>query len=125
MTTASVLKAGRIAATGWVMGAVMGIAHAQTPAHDAASIAAAAPATSADTAWSQGQVVRWDPRTRKITLKHGPITSLEMPPMTMVFKVEDSVSDTSALQPGATVRFVAAQIKGAYVVTQVAAPTTP
>ncbi len=45
--------------------------------------------------------------------------------MTMVFKVEDTVSDTSALQPGTSVRFMAAQIKGAYVVTQVAAPTTP
>lgn len=103
----------------------MGTAHSQAPSPEAATPVATASATSADTAWSQGQVLRWDTRTRKVTLKHGPIPSLDMPPMTMVFSVDDAVTDTSAIQPGATVRFMAAQIKGAYVVTQLAAPTPP
>lgn len=78
-----------------------------------------AAATSASTAeLSSGEVVRWDPRTQKVTLRHGPIKNLDMPGMTMVFKLEDAAA-ASLMQPGAKVRFRAEQVQGAYVVTRV------
>ena len=39
---------------------------------------------------SEGEITRWDPRTLRVTLRHGEIKNLEMPPMTMVFRVQDA-----------------------------------
>ncbi len=38
---------------------------------------------------ADGEVRKIDLSARKITLKHGEIKSLDMPPMTMVFQVKD------------------------------------
>lgn len=83
----------------------------------AAPAAATAPATSAADL-SEGEVVRWDPRTSKVTLRHGPIKNLDMPPMTMVFVVKDT-TNAAAITPGAKLRFRAEQQQGAYVLTRV------
>jgi Cu/Ag efflux protein CusF len=68
---------------------------------------------------SEGEVLRWDARSSKVTLRHGPIANLGMPPMTMVFKVQNA-DQGSALQPGMKVRFKAEQLQGAYVLTHIA-----
>lgn len=74
--------------------------------------AAQAPATS------EGVVRKIDAANGKITLKHGPLANLDMPPMTMVFRV--SPPDLlGALKVGDTVRFRAERIDGAYVVTAI------
>ncbi|AOG24934.1 copper-binding protein [Acidovorax sp. RAC01] len=83
----------------------------------AAPAAATAPATSASDL-SEGEVVRWDPRTSKVTLRHGPIKNLDMPPMIMVFVVKDT-TNAAAITPGAKLRFRAEQQQGAYVLTRV------
>lgn len=81
--------------------------------------AAAAAATSADDL-SEGEITRWDPRTLKLSLRHGDIKNLGMPPMSMVFRVPDAAV-VGSLQPGDKVRFRAEQVKGAYTVTRVEA----
>lgn len=100
-----------------------GTAWAQAPAAAASDShsshhteATAAPAPQADL--SEGEITRWDPRTLRLTLKHGEIKNLEMPPMTMVFRVADArvVGD---LKPGDKVRFRAEQISGAYHVQRI------
>lgn len=93
-------------------------ATATEPAAQAAE-PAAAPA-GAPIEWSEGQVVRWDPRTSKVTLRHGPIKNLDMPPMTMVFVVKDT-TQAAVITPGAKLRFHAEQQQGAYVLTRVEA----
>ena len=40
-------------------------------------------------ALSEGEVRRVDKEARKLTIRHGPIANLDMPPMTMVFQVPD------------------------------------
>lgn len=81
---------------------------------------AAAPAQAATAAeLSEGEVLRWDARSGKVTLRHGPIANLGMPPMTMVFKVQNA-DQGSALQAGMKVRFRAEQLQGAYVLTHIA-----
>ncbi|MDP3226460.1 MAG: copper-binding protein [Acidovorax sp.] len=103
-----------------------GAALAQAPAvatsdshtsHHPASSASSA--TSAQQApLSEGEITRWDPRTLRLTLKHGEIKNLEMPPMTMVFRVQDA-SVLGDLKPGDKVRFQAEQANGAYHVKQI------
>jgi Cu/Ag efflux protein CusF len=73
-------------------------------------------AQAATDAYTQAEVRRVDRDGRKITLKHGEIKSLAMPPMTMVFQVSDpAMLDT--VKAGDTVRFKAIERSGTYVVT--------
>ena len=100
-----------------------GSALAQAPAAAAAdSHSSHHPAAAASTApqaeLSEGEITRWDPRTLRLTLKHGEIKNLEMPPMTMVFRVADA-SVVGDLKPGDKVRFRAEQISGAYHVQRI------
>lgn len=78
-------------------------------------------ATAAETVnptWTEGEVVRLDAATGRITLRHGEITNLGMPSMTMVFRIPDT-SLPGPLQVGDKVRFQAEKIKGAYTVTRI------
>lgn len=75
-------------------------------------------------AWAQatdladGEVRRVDRDGAKITLKHGDIKALDMPPMTMVFNVKDrGLLDT--VKPGDRIRFRAMQEAGRYYVTEI------
>ncbi|MCX7662718.1 MAG: copper-binding protein [Tepidimonas fonticaldi] len=63
---------------------------------------------------------RIDTAARKITLRHGDIPDLDMPPMTMVFQVRDPAL-LQGLQTGARVRFRAQKADGAYIVTDIKA----
>jgi len=54
--------------------------------------------------------------SQKITIKHGPIENLGMPPMTMVFRVKDPAM-LDLVKAGDNVRFSADKIGGAYTVT--------
>lgn len=59
----------------------------------------------------EGQVRRIDKSAGKITIRHGDITGLGMPPMLMVFRVQDrTVLET--LKAGDHITFVAGVIKG-------------
>ncbi|TVP89057.1 MAG: RND transporter [Pseudomonadaceae bacterium] len=73
----------------------------------------------ADTAgdnWSEAEVRRVDADNNRVTLRHGPIDNLQMPPMTMVFRVAqaDQLAD---LAPGDQIHFTAEDQDGSYVVT--------
>jgi Cu(I)/Ag(I) efflux system protein CusF len=45
--------------------------------------------TLAETGLSDGEVRRVDKRGKEVTIKHGRLENLDMPPMTMVFRVKD------------------------------------
>ena len=76
--------------------------------------------------WSQsddkvaGEVRKVDRDNLKITIKHGEIKSLDMPPMTMVFTVKDPAM-LEAAKPGDKVRFGVAREDGKFVVTAIEA----
>ena len=69
---------------------------------------------------SEGEVKRWDARSQKVTLRHGELKNLNMPPMTMVFTLQD-MSQASQIKVGEKVRFRAEQVNGAFVVTHLEA----
>ncbi len=81
------------------------------PAASAPAAATAAPVPAADMA--EGEVRRVDKAGRKITLRHGEIKSLDMPPMTMVFQVTDAAL-LDKVAAGDKVRFRADQSGGNY-----------
>jgi uncharacterized cupredoxin-like copper-binding protein len=64
----------------------------------------------------EGEVRRVDKDQGKITLKHGPIPNLEMPGMTMVFRVRDP-SMLGQVQAGDKVRFTADNVGGQVTIT--------
>lgn len=64
---------------------------------------------------TEGEVRRVDTRAQTITLKHGEIKNLDMPPMTMAFKVQDPAVLTQ-FKAGDKVRFTADKLGGNYTV---------
>ena len=88
------------------------------PKPDASS--APPPASAAPGAdMSDGEVRKIDKSAAKLTLRHGEIKNLDMPSMTMVFRVKDAKL-LDKLTPGDKVRFAAEMIDGQLVVTRIA-----
>ncbi|MFO1307544.1 MAG: copper-binding protein [Burkholderiales bacterium] len=84
--------------------------------HAAHAPAPAAKAPSA--AMSEGEVRKVDRAAGKITLKHGPVPSIDMPPMTMVFVAADPAM-LDRVKPGDKVRFAADKVGDVYRVTRI------
>lgn len=90
-------------------------AHAQSTT-DAARPATAASASAAPA--SDGEVRKVDREQGKLTLRHGPIANLDMPGMTMVFRVADPKL-LDGLKEGDKVKFSADRVNGAITVTAI------
>jgi Cu/Ag efflux protein CusF len=69
---------------------------------------------------TEGEVRKVDKSAGKITLKHGEIKSLDMPPMTMVFGVKDAAM-LDQVKAGDKVRFAASNQDGKFTVTEILA----
>ncbi|MDP1899143.1 MAG: copper-binding protein [Rubrivivax sp.] len=70
----------------------------------------------AQSASAAGEVTKLDKAVGRVTLKHGEIKGLDMPPMTMTYRVkEPRLLDD--LKAGDRVRFAVERIDGQYVVT--------
>lgn len=65
-----------------------------------------------------GEVRKVDAAQKKITLKHGEIKHLDMPPMSMVFQVKDPAL-LAKVKAGDKVRFGVDRIDGVYTVTAI------
>ena len=81
--------------------------HPKTQAQSAAAIGLA-----------QGEVRKVDKEAGKVTIKHGPLTSLDMPAMTMVFRVKDPAM-LDQIKAGDKINFAADKVDGAYTVMRI------
>lgn len=63
-----------------------------------------------------GEVRKVDKAQGKITLQHGPIESLKMPPMTMAYRVQNPAW-LDQVKEGDKVRFDAEKVNGQYTIT--------
>ena len=63
-----------------------------------------------------GEIRKVDKDAKKITIKHGPMPSFDMPGMTMVFQVKDPAM-LDNVKPGDKVRFQTEKLSGAFTVT--------
>lgn len=77
----------------------------------------AAPAAQSS-APSDGTVKKVDAAAGKLTIAHGPLKSLGMPPMTMVFKAKDK-AQLKGLKEGDNIRFVAEMAGNDYIAAQI------
>lgn len=90
---------------------------AQSHGHGHGTAAKAIKVADKATEMSEGEVRKVDKAGKKITLRHGPLKNLDMPPMTMVFQVSDAaLLDT--VKAGDKVRFVASNPGGKLTVTE-------
>jgi Cu/Ag efflux protein CusF len=67
---------------------------------------------------SEGEIRKVDKEAKKITIRHGAISNLDMPPMTMVFRVSDATM-LDNVKAGDKVRFSADKVDGTYVVMKI------
>jgi len=68
---------------------------------------------------ADGEVRKVDKDAQKITIRHGPLPSLDMPqPMTMVYRVKDPAM-LDRVKPGDKVKFEAENVGGAFTVTKI------
>jgi Cu/Ag efflux protein CusF len=79
---------------------------------------AAGGATQASSAMADGEIRKVDKDAKKLTIKHGPLQSLDMPAMTMVFHVKDPAM-LQQVKVGDKVRFEAEKVGGAFTVTKI------
>ena len=85
--------------------------------HAHGSTAPAAAASASDATFAEGEVKKVDKAAGKVTIKHGPLASLDMPAMTMVFRVKDPAM-LDQVKAGDNIRFKADKVEGAYTVTE-------
>lgn len=78
----------------------------------------AVPPAAQASAMSEGVVRKIDAANARVTLRHGPIANLDMPPMTMVFRASRA-GMLEELRPGDRVRFDAELKDGVYTVTRI------
>jgi len=69
-------------------------------------------------AMADGEVRRVDKDAKKITLRHGPLPSLDMPAMTMVFQVKDPAM-LDQVKVGDKIKFAAEKLGGAFTITKI------
>jgi len=108
-----IAAAAAAAAAAWLPVQAQGHSHG----HDAPAVKAVS-AQAGET--SEGEVRKVDKAGRKITLRHGPLKNLDMPPMTMAFQVADPAM-LDRVKAGDKVRFVAANPGGKLTITQIEA----
>lgn len=68
--------------------------------------------------FTKGVVNKVDTKAKKVTIKHEDLKGLDMPAMTMVFRVEDPAL-LEKLKEGSNIEFVAERVNGKITVTQV------
>jgi Cu/Ag efflux protein CusF len=65
---------------------------------------------------ADGEIRKVDKDAAKVTIKHGELKHLDMPPMTMVFRVQNKAM-LDRVAPGDKVRFAVERVEGALTVT--------
>ena len=71
----------------------------------------------AELVMAEGVVRKVDVDNRKITIKHGEIKNLDMPGMTMVFRLQEKINIDS-LKSGDKVLFHVEKLDGGYTITE-------
>jgi Cu(I)/Ag(I) efflux system periplasmic protein CusF len=93
--------------------AVIAPAHTETPRQ----ASSATKNTGAQQAMTEGEIKKVNKESGKLTIKHGELKNLGMPPMTMVFLVKDKAM-LDQVKPGDKVNFLADKVDGKLVVMQ-------
>ena len=94
-----------------------GISFQAVAAEDAHKHHAAPQAKPVASAWTDGEVRKVDNAAGKITIKHGAMPKLDMPPMTMAYSIKDKAM-LDQLKTGDKIRFEAEAAGKEFTVTR-------
>lgn len=95
------------------------MAHAAgEPMHNHGAAATATQASPAAADFTDGEIRKVNKATGKLTIKHGEIKNIQMPPMTMVFEVADKAM-LDSVKEGDKVKFKARQEGSKLIVTDI------
>jgi Cu/Ag efflux protein CusF len=86
--------------------------------HSKMGMAQAMTGTAPAPGLTDGEVRKIDKENGKITIKHGEIKHMDMPPMTMVFNAKDKAM-LDKVQVGEKIQFIVIQDAGKMVVTDI------
>jgi Cu(I)/Ag(I) efflux system protein CusF len=86
--------------------------------HSKMGMAQATTGTAPAPGLTDGEVRKIDKENGKITIKHGEIKHMDMPPMTMVFNAKDKAM-LDKVQVGEKIQFIVIQDAGKMVVTDI------
>jgi Cu/Ag efflux protein CusF len=81
-------------------------------------LALGAAGTASGAEFTRGKVKKIDETAGKVTIIHEDLKNLDMPAMTMVFRIGEGV-DAAKLKEGADIEFVADRVNGKITVTEV------
>lgn len=70
------------------------------------------------TDYTKGKIEKIDSKTGKVTIAHEELKNLDMPAMTMVFRMADDAM-LEKIKEGETIEFVAGRVKGKLTVTEI------
>lgn len=119
MALTSTLTSIRLLPAALALGAGLLCSQTAANADQAASHADhAGAAAQAATELSEGEIRKIDKEAGKLTIRHGELKNLAMPPMTMVFRAQEPAM-LDAVQVGDKVQFVADRIGGQFTVTRI------
>lgn len=98
-----------------LIAAAPAFAQSDHASHHMAASEKSSPSAAND--FAQGEVKKVDKDAGKVTIKHGPLTTLDMPAMTMVFRVKEPAM-LDQVKAGDAIRFKVEKIGGNYTVTE-------
>lgn len=113
-----------VAAAGLALATSNASAQMQTPMHEHGqhnSMPAASQDNANANALAEGEVKKVDKDAGKLTVQHGPLPNLNMPGMTMAFKVQDPAM-LDQVKAGDKIRLRVERVNGAYTITKLEAP---
>lgn len=84
----------------------------------AATLAMVLAGTAFAAEFTRGKIKKLDEKAGKVTIIHEELKNLDMPAMTMVFKIGDGI-DAAKLKEGSDIEFVADRVNGKLTVTEV------
>ena len=67
---------------------------------------------------TEGEIRKVDKEAQMLTIRHGPIANLEMPAMTMLFRVKDPAL-LDKVKPGDRIKFAVEKVQGAFTVVKI------
>ena len=101
-----------------VVAAGLALSAASLTLADAATpVAESVPVAQSGAAMAEGEVRKIDKDAGKVTIRHGELKNLDMPPMTMVFRVKDPAM-LEQLKAGDKISFIADKVGGQFTVMQ-------
>lgn len=101
----------------WFLGTGIALDAGADAGHKQSATTQTQQAAVARAQWAEGEVARIDKAAGRVTIKHGALPKLDMPPMTMPYPVKDKTV-LAQLKPGDKIKFNVEAVGSVFTVTR-------